>query len=70
MNATTAGHLKVSHTVSIGFMAAPLLFFVFSDVAVTSSPLLSSTTAQAAAVQQTTADLETTDRAPWAFPAP
>ena len=62
-NAMTAGHLKVSHIASIGFMAALLLFFVFSGVAGKSSPLSSSTTAPAAAVQQTTGDLETTDRA-------
>jgi hypothetical protein len=62
-NAMTAGHLKVSHIVSIGFMAALLLFFVFSALAGESSPLLSSTTAQAAAVQQTTGDRETADRA-------
>lgn len=59
----TAGHLKVSHIVSIGFMAVLLLFFVFTAVAGESSPLLSTTTAQASAVQQTTGDFETADRA-------
>jgi hypothetical protein len=59
----TAKHWKVSHILSLGFMAALLTFFVFSAVAGESSPLLSSTTTHPAAIQQSTADYQSADRA-------
>lgn len=64
-----ARHWKVSHIASIAFMAGLLLFFVFTAIVGESSPLLSSTAAQAAAAEQTTGDFETAGHASQASPA-
>ena len=59
----TVGHWKVSHILSVASMAGLLVFFVFSAVAGESSPLLSSTTAQPAALAQTVVDVSYADSA-------